>query len=508
MDMPYNAAFFAGQSARSLISARVVLGALFERFRPESVLDVGCGVGPWLRAAQELGVKHILGIDGDYVDRSAMLIDPSAFLPLDLERQRLCDLNLLADGRRFDLVISVEVAEHLSYARAESFANDLTWLSDVVLFSAAVPFQGGEHHVNEQWPEFWALLFRARGFECLDLLRPLIWARPDVDWWYAQNLLLFVRRGSAAIEQLRSLPRPEVPPLSLVHPSNYLAQILKWFHTHRFAAAAEEEADFAALVTAYHAGATRVPKLRAISRAEATPGRPDVFPNTRIERCFPETLMLSQQERLATLEREHAEATARAATLEAQYAELETQHRKLQALLQEQQERLATLEREHAEATARAATLETQYADLQLQHEILTKAHASLSEAYQAQRAEIAMRRSTEAELAARHQSLQAEHHSLQGQYHGLQKEMRAVRRELEERLLEIREALVGIVTETEQRIGKAEQRIAEMERSRTMRLARLYYALYSRPLFGPPLRLARRAVGSTLRRLRAAGSR
>ncbi|WP_158931387.1 class I SAM-dependent methyltransferase [Acidisphaera sp. S103] len=405
MNVPNTTSFFAGQSVRSLTSARAVLGELFDRFRPQSVLDVGCGVAPWLCAAQELGAADILGVDGDYVDRAALLIDPAAFLPVDLERQRLCDVAPLSDGRRFDLVISVEVAQHLSFSRAESFVNDLTQFADVVLFSAAVPFQGGEHHVNEQWPEFWALLFRAHGFDCLDLVRPLIWARADVDWWYAQNLLLFVCRGSSAAERLKPPSLPQIPPLSLVHPSNYLAQMLNWFHTHRMAAAEDEEADLAALVVAYQAGSACIPPLRTISRAEAAPGRPDVFPNTRVERCFPETLLRERQ----------------------------------------------------------------------IQYEILSTAHASLRDSYLTQQAE-----------------------------------MRELRREMEDRLVESRDLFVRIVAETEghlaetgRHLAETERRLAEMERSRVARLARAYYALYSRSLLGLPLRLLRRTVGGTMRRLR-----
>jgi ADP-heptose:LPS heptosyltransferase/SAM-dependent methyltransferase len=345
----YTEAFFTEQSSRSLASARVVLQTLFAFFRPASVIDVGCGVGPWLRAARELGVSEVVGVDGDYVDRDALLIDPSEFLPADLERQRIGDVPRLTNGRRFDLVISVEVAEHLSFARGESFVNDLTALGDVVLFSGAVPFQGGEHHVNEQWPEFWALLFRTCGFDCLDLLRPLVWARADVDWWYAQNLLLFVRRGSVAAERLtppQHASQPAIPPLTLVHPSNYLAQILKWFHTHRLAAAEEEVADLKALIAAYQSGAATVPKSRAISRAEAAPERPDVFPNTRMERSFPEVLLREQQHRLDAMARDLVQSDAKAEMLS---ASLRQAYEALQAERARAQAEIETLRRELVE---------------------------------------------------------------------------------------------------------------------------------------------------------------
>ncbi len=80
-DQPYDQAFFAGQSGRSLQSARIVLGRVFPLLRPRRVLDVGCGVGPWLRAALDLGATEVIGMDGDYVDRAALMIEPACLHP-------------------------------------------------------------------------------------------------------------------------------------------------------------------------------------------------------------------------------------------------------------------------------------------------------------------------------------------------------------------------------------------------------------------------------------------
>src|SRR5579864_7998681 len=103
---PYNASFFDKQVAGSLSSARIVLPLLFEYYKPRSIVDVGCGVGPWLKCSLELGVEEVLGIDGDYVDPSRLLIDRVQFRGSDLNDRIEVD-------RRFDLAISVEVAEHL-----------------------------------------------------------------------------------------------------------------------------------------------------------------------------------------------------------------------------------------------------------------------------------------------------------------------------------------------------------------------------------------------------------
>ena len=100
--------------------------------------------------------------------------------------------------RRFDLVVTLEVAEHLPKTDASTFVQSLTELGPVVLFSAAIPFQGGENHLNEQWPDYWAHLFHNRGYRAVDCLRKKTWHNDKVEPWYAQNILLFVHPDEIA----------------------------------------------------------------------------------------------------------------------------------------------------------------------------------------------------------------------------------------------------------------------------------------------------------------------
>jgi hypothetical protein len=109
------------------------------------------------------------------------------------------------------------VAEHLPAASAATFVSSLCRHGDAVLFSAAIPGQGGSYHVNEQWPSYWANLFRSEGYDCFDVLRHTLWRDASVEWWYRQNLLIFTT-GSAG-ERLRASGRQPVTPLPLVHPS-------------------------------------------------------------------------------------------------------------------------------------------------------------------------------------------------------------------------------------------------------------------------------------------------
>ena len=194
----YGAAFYslAVRSAQRIVP--LVAGAL----PIASVADFGCGQGAWLHVWEDAGAD-ILGIDGPYVDQTRLLIPAEAFLPADLT----ASLDL---GRRFDLVQSLEVAEHLPRTCADSFVGTLTNHADAVLFSGAVPGQGGEHHVNEQPLEFWRERFGACGYRAVDLVRPAVRGDAEVQRWYRCNTVLYV--NDAGMTRLSPEARDAVVP--------------------------------------------------------------------------------------------------------------------------------------------------------------------------------------------------------------------------------------------------------------------------------------------------------
>jgi hypothetical protein len=211
-DTQYYEAFRNG----SRESAQVIVPMILDWVTPASVIDVGCGLGDWLSVFQRAGVQDILGVDGDHVREEQLAIDPRYFVRHDLTTAYRSD-------RRYDLALSVEVAEHLPEECARPLIESLTSLAPVVLFSAAIPKQRGFHHVNCQWPDYWARLFDDCEFVALDCLRGALWNDPRVDWWYRQNLILYVSR--AALEtrlKLARLPRVDLP-LALVHPEMLLS---------------------------------------------------------------------------------------------------------------------------------------------------------------------------------------------------------------------------------------------------------------------------------------------
>lgn len=184
MQSAYPIDFYEAQVAGSISSARVIVPLVLSMFPSRSVVDVGCGVGAWLAEFARNGVQDYLGIDGSHVTRDMLKIPPEHF--------RVEDLTEFSDiDARFDLACSVEVAEHLPEDRAHAFVSMLVKAAPVVPFSAAIPGQGGTHHVNEQWQSYWAELFRQFEYVPVDCIRPTIFYDNRVEWWYRQNILIF-----------------------------------------------------------------------------------------------------------------------------------------------------------------------------------------------------------------------------------------------------------------------------------------------------------------------------
>lgn len=212
----YSEAFYGAIAGGSGRSAEIVLPPVFGICTPTSVVDVGCGVGAWLRVARSLGARDVLGIDGDHVPLGMLEVAADEFRAADLARP------LPHLGRRFDLALSLEVAEHLPVERSDGFVGDLCALSDVVLFSAAIPHQGGQDHVNEQWPSEWANRFARMGYQAFDVVRPIVWSNSEVEYWYRQNAVLYVAASRPDLIGLAVAARSAAGELlDVVHPVTY-----------------------------------------------------------------------------------------------------------------------------------------------------------------------------------------------------------------------------------------------------------------------------------------------
>ena len=158
----------------TLLGAQEALPFIFGENPLSSIVDVGCGTGTWSRAASDAGITRIKGINGLIPIDEELHIDSSRILEADLS----LPLNL---GKKFDMALCLEVAEHRDQAHANQLISIMTKLSDHIILSAAIPNQPGDHHVNCQWPSYWQQLFNEYGFACEDSIRPIIWDRETIE---------------------------------------------------------------------------------------------------------------------------------------------------------------------------------------------------------------------------------------------------------------------------------------------------------------------------------------
>ncbi len=239
MDVPSHLADHQKLAEPSRYAAVVVAHILDRWIEAKTVLDLGCGTGTWLRGFAAGGRREVLGVEGELLDPQYLEIDADLILHADLAQP----LNL---HRRFDLVICLEVAEHIAADAAGTVVENCIRHGDIVLFSAALPGQQGRHHINEQLPEYWVTLFRERGYVALDLIRPRIWNDKNIPFWYRQNTLLFVRRDIPILARLQIEAGRAVAaaPLNRVHPD-----LLVWVsHEAELAKLANAEATSTNLV--------------------------------------------------------------------------------------------------------------------------------------------------------------------------------------------------------------------------------------------------------------------
>ena len=213
----YNDEFYKAMSSETLRSARIYLAYLWKYIQAESVLDVGCGRGIWLKVCHELGSRNLYGLDGSWNSQSMMIDESIEFTCTDLNQP-------FSLNNKVDLVMTLEVAEHLEPSSATQFVKCLTDAADVILFSAAYTHQGGTNHINERPHSYWANLFIKNGYVPFDLFRPVFWGNEDVGFWYRQNTFLYLKKPSSLYQKFIDAGFSELKQVQFmdcVHPRLY-----------------------------------------------------------------------------------------------------------------------------------------------------------------------------------------------------------------------------------------------------------------------------------------------
>lgn len=189
-DDVYNDAYYAYVDQEAERSAPVIVDSVDQVFHPGSVIDVGCGSGALLA---EFGKRGTRGKGLEYSQAGIVRCRKRGLnvLPFDIETDGGLELGC------FDVAICLEVAEHLHARFAEPLTCLLGRLSSSVVFSAAVPGQGGgADHVNEQPNAYWIEKFQRQGFihdRERDQAWRSRWRRGGASSFYSDNVMVFDR---------------------------------------------------------------------------------------------------------------------------------------------------------------------------------------------------------------------------------------------------------------------------------------------------------------------------
>jgi hypothetical protein len=123
--------------------------------QPASVLDAGCAWGFLVEALRQRGVEAY-GLD----------ISEYAIQHVHPDFKPYCWVGSVAEpfSQIYDLIVCIEVLEHMQPAEAEKAVENFCRFSQSVLFSST-PFDYKEAtHFNVHPPEYWAELFARHGF--------------------------------------------------------------------------------------------------------------------------------------------------------------------------------------------------------------------------------------------------------------------------------------------------------------------------------------------------------
>ena len=190
----YNATYYACVDGDAMRSRDPMSESIIADLKPRTLIDAGCGTGALMEAIRDRGVETC-GLE--YSDAGLVRCRQRGLTvrPYNILRDAIP-----GDLTERDVAISFEVAEHLPESGADRLVDLLCGLSNVVVFSAAEPGQGGNEHLNEQPHAYWIAKFASRGWQfdrSLSEAWRQQWTERQVAWFYTANLMIFRKQPAA-----------------------------------------------------------------------------------------------------------------------------------------------------------------------------------------------------------------------------------------------------------------------------------------------------------------------
>ncbi len=190
-----------------------IVPIILKYFKIKNIIDIWWWIWAFTKLFLDNWIDAIC-VDWPRVNKNNLYIDEKYFVEKDLEQYNdFC--------KKYDLALSLEVAEHLSLAAAKNFVKTLCSCSDYIIFSAAIPHQWWQNHINEQPPEYRESLFKNEQYEIVDCFRVLIWDNKKIPWRYKNNIFLYHKKWTDIPNGLS-----DKWPLYTVHPDAY--NDIKW----------------------------------------------------------------------------------------------------------------------------------------------------------------------------------------------------------------------------------------------------------------------------------------
>lgn len=179
--------FYDYSNAAALNAAGEIVPLVLTAIPIQSVLDVGCGSGAWLKILKEQHIQDYQGVDSYLRDPRKLLVGEDRIDMADFSEP----FNLT---RRFDLVTSIGLAGRLPDNVVDDFVTSLTQHSDVILFSPMSPNPTDAARESEKPLSYWFEKFEKQGFVMYDFIRPHIQYNNLISHWYRYNVVLFIRK--------------------------------------------------------------------------------------------------------------------------------------------------------------------------------------------------------------------------------------------------------------------------------------------------------------------------